>query len=368
MADDLSISFDVSARLEQLELAMKRAEGIARAGGERMGKAQADGMAAVQRYANSLEPMKAKAFFSGEESGRAFAAGFERADPASKIEKQLTNGLKKFLVLGAADSALRGLADAIANNKSWTDAGITIGERLFEGLKSVPIVGAFGELGTAIGNGIGDGIAEMLGASPGRAGYTVDKAASANVARLDAMSRSMSMENLNPIERMRAEFENEMASLGTGGDETTRNRIASVRAQFDARERKMLDDMRNQREVAAYREQEADDKRRAEYQVEAIARKAKDDASANRRAISGSIDARRESLGMVGDELGMLGGITASRFIERRDTALGAFSFAQQGADKTLADTSVKMLELTKRQTELLQEIKNLQAESAVLQ
>mgnify|MGYP000063490286 CR=1 FL=1 len=70
----------------------------------------------------------------------------------SKFGKTIMGGLVGFAAVGAADNALRSIADkmreALASGSSleFSDIGIAVGESIAEGLKSVPIAGALGDI------------------------------------------------------------------------------------------------------------------------------------------------------------------------------------------------------------------------------
>jgi hypothetical protein len=376
-SNPLSISFDVTARLEALDAAMKRAEAMARDGGQRMAAAQADGMAG----AGDLTDRIPKVFgVAGQNAAEEFGKGFERANPTSKIGRQLESGLKKFIAITFVDTIIRGIAEAVEKDLSLFDTGMLIGQRVLDGIKSVPIVGAIGELGSAIGNRItveGGFVDEMMGTTPtgNRRGMAGEFAQGSNIlAAMDAETQRLGDDLLSADQIRRREFEKSIedfkakaAAASVSGDDINAA-IRNRREAFEAREQRMIEAARARREVEEYRASEEEWKRGREFQRQQLEEQRQADNKRQRETMAAEIAARREMVGTVGDEMKILSGVTASQFVETRDTAIGGFRFAQENADRILADNSVKLLELTKKQTDLLQEIKNLQSESVALQ
>lgn len=409
MSDTPKISFDVEARLDAFAIELQKAESMARTAGEKIARAQAQAVnqssyfgsqaqtydaglrqaeVASSEFAAKLKrQMQGQMEQTGAAAGESFAKGFDGEKRASEIERKLTAGIKKFVIVGAADTLIRGMAQAMREANDWGDVGMIIGNKVLDGIKSVPIAGAFGELGEALSERLApaaddvDGWAKWrvalrmvpggsmlekpllgdagnIGASAkgDTRGPTINSAPAMRA--FDAANSRLSEFGMAPSELQEKRFNEELKRLEAEGK-------AAQLVDLDERLGVVRATMQQQLQAMRDEEQEAEQARRdiedAALDDERWRAQDREFAAERKRIDEAAMDSRRERLGLIEDEMSALRGVSASNFIEARDTAIGSFRFAQDNASEILADNSERLVTLTERQVQLLDDIKRLQ-------
>lgn len=286
----------------------------------------------IRDYAEGLGEKTRTAFFgAGEQSGDAYARGM-----SSSIERKLAAGALKFAIVGVADQALRGLADAIKNASDWQDVGISIGERLLAGIKSVPIAGAFAEIGEAMSAAaIPDEVAESNSFSSWAAWI---------------------MYGVKPGSKPRSSLR---GMPGDTGSTTTSDDLAR-----DAeRQRYYEEHARAMREAAAI-DEAFNLKEQYDSEQQRQAKMADEESKREQARMLGfAISARQDKLSLIRDMMGNVGSTNAADFLNEGQTAIGGYRFAQANASQLVAENTKTLVGLTKDANRILDDIKRLEME-----
>lgn len=351
-----------ASRIEQRTRAASRTQANATANAwwtRGNGIASLDERMAIAARAEEL-PQTTTAFFgAGRKAGGAFGDGVNDG-AASAISRKLASGALKFAIVGLADSVVRGIGEAVRNSRGLEDAGVSIAERVFDGIKSVPIAGAFGELGQALSEQLIVPLFDTPGSTRGMRGEF--NTGSEVLKRFDELTRQANESQLPESERQRNEMERTISELwatglGSGASMTEvaarskalRQAMSGPIDAMKAREDAAAADVENDRILRENeaRDKQADDEKRRR----ADARAAADDAW------KGIL---RQRLGRAGGDLAiaqqMLSGLampSPADFITTATTAIGGYRVGQQDASKMIADNTRKSADLQAQMVKL---------------
>jgi hypothetical protein len=325
-------------------------------------------MAGIAQEASAIEQaFQSKSVFGTgamERFGETGANGM-----ASSLQRKLASGAAKFALVGAADAVLRGVADAIRENKGAGGMAESIAESLHNGLKNLPLVGAFSELGEAIGNKMGDGIAAGIVTQATGLGHKIDEKGGLTIADIRGRSRSLEISRMGSFDGEAAKFNDEMSRLELENKDnpSVLKEIRSYREKFNADLKSRISESVNAKEVAKYREDEADWKAGQEFKRQQQAARDQEAVTLKRGQISAVVGERQSKLELIRDMMQGVSRASAEDFITTAQTAAGSFRTGQRDASRIVADNTKMLVDLQRQENDIVEEIRDHVAELQLL-
>jgi hypothetical protein len=313
---------------------------------------------------DAMDSAVPKTIISGDKAGETYAKSM-----ATSLQRKLAAGAARFALVGAADAMLRGLADGIKENKGMGGLAVSVVESLHEGLKSIPLVGAFSELGEAIGNKMGDGIAAGIVTQATGLGHKIDERGSLTIADIRGRSRSLEISRMGSFDGEAAKFNDEMSRLELENKDnpSVLNEIKAYRERFNADLKSRISESVNAREVAKYREDEADWKAGQEFKRQQQAERDQEAITLKRGQISAVVGERQSKLELIRDMMQGVSRASAEDFVTTAQTAAGSFRTGQRDASRIMADNTKMLVDLQRQENDIVEEIRDHVAELQLL-